>query len=123
MHRGVGKHRVELVVKRQLVGRSNTGVEAALPGRLDHLRRGVSADHLGPSRGNTFGESALPATHVENAFAGARVEQREDLPGQVRDESRTGGIHGRVPAIGFSFRVHAYSSRGTKATARVGLPL
>ena len=68
------------------------GIQAALPCRRSHVGGGVNADDTCTGSGNLGAQHPVAAAEIENAFAGSRIEQSQNLGAERRNVTGMFGV-------------------------------
>ncbi len=88
----VREYRVELAVKGQILAGHYPRVDAAGPGRSDHLGCGVDGYNRNARRGDLFGQDPVATAQVEDALPGRGCQQLEHRRPKSRHEMSRLGI-------------------------------
>ena len=96
---GVGEHRVERPVEREVAGIGDLEPDAReeRPGLRDHLGRGVDAHHLADGLGEPGGQVAGAAAQVQHPLARPRLQQVDQRGAQLPDERMLVVVEAGVP--------------------------
>jgi hypothetical protein len=107
----VREDRVELAGEGERTGVGHLEGEAGVgaTGLDDHFRRRVDPDHGGPGGSDRGGQVPRAGPQVEDAFAGLRREEFDELRPVLPHEGVAVVVEERVPGVG---RVHAASRAG-----------
>src|SRR5579875_550750 len=101
MERGVRENRVEFAGERQLFAGAYASVEPARLRRRDHLRRRVDAHDGSACRGDLFGQNAVAAAEVKDAFTRPGRQKFEYRRAKGRHKMRVPGV---IVGLPFLFR-------------------
>src|SRR5687767_1773551 len=74
MQCSIGKDRVELLLKWEILGTGHLGGDSILLSRCDHIGRVVNAQDIRSSFGNLDSKYSVPTTDIEDALARLRIE-------------------------------------------------
>lgn len=92
VQRRVREHRVERVRKGKCMSVDHPDIQAAPPCRGSHVGGRVNADDECAGRGDLLAQHPVAATEIENAFAGPRVEQCQNVGAQGRNVAGVFGV-------------------------------
>ena len=119
VQRGIGEHRIELVLERKGVAVDPLHRESTGGGGFEQLLGEIGAKDLGPGSGDRLGQHAVAAAKIENALAPPWREHVEHGLGQVGDEASVAGIAVRRPALDRLWRGALDHAHQVSSAARV----